>query len=352
VTWALDSPSPDDTELGIGIVAHLAYEASAAVASGIGAWAVRAVPHLDQSTPSRRSAVLGAAAYHTHQALGDFMGGRELAQLGAAEGVVELAGTVPTLAHTTLAMSYMTAGQSEDMRRVVADFLRSLDDLNENGYARSALHSAFATMLRTVGDVTSARTEAEAGMAFARRVQNPTCLTLASFALGWAQTNDNPDEALAALDESIALTRAGALDGAYGAALCLAALLRARRGEARPAVEELLEAVNYSHEVGDRTNFSNAVNRGSEILGRLGHDELAAVLTGIVTGQFLDTSTVYQLFGREREEHEAVDAQVRATLGIDAYEAAIARGAAMTYGEMVVYLRHELKQILAALDGG
>lgn len=187
-------------------------------------------------------------------------------------------------------------------------------------------------------------------MAFARRVQNPTCLTLASFALGWVQTNDDPDAALAALDESIALTRAGALDGAYGAALCQMALLRARRGEAHPAVEELLEAISYSHEVGDYTNFSNAINRGSEILGRLGHAELAAVFTGIVAGHYLDTATMYQLFGRELEEHEAVDTQVRAVLGVDAYEAATARGAAMTYGEMVGYLRHELQRLLAALD--
>ena len=350
VTWALDSPSPDDTELGIGIVAHLGVEASAAVASGIGAWAVRAVPHLEQSTPARRNAVLGAAAYHTHQALGDFTRGRELAQLGVAEGVAELAGTVPTLAHTTLAMSHMATGQSDEMRLVVAEFLRRLDDLNEHGYSRSAMHSAFATMLLTVGDVTSAKTEAEAGMAFARRVQNPTCLTLASFALGWIHTNDDPDAALAALGESVALTRAGALDGAYGAALCQMALLHARRGEPRLAVEELLEAINYSHEVGDHTNFSNAVNRGSEIVGRLGHAELAAVFTGIVAGHFLASSTTYQLFGRELEEHDSVDAQVRSALGVDAYEAATARGAAMTYGEMVGYLRHELQRLLAALD--
>jgi hypothetical protein len=74
------------------------------------------------------------------------------------------------------------------------------------------------------------------------------------------------------------------------------------------------------------------------------------VLTGIVAGHFLDTSTMYQLLGRELDEQEAVDGRVRAALGVDAYEAATARGAAMTYGEMVGYLRHELERILAGPD--
>lgn len=74
------------------------------------------------------------------------------------------------------------------------------------------------------------------------------------------------------------------------------------------------------------------------------------MLTGIVAGHFLDTSTMYQLLGRELEEHEAVDGQVRAALGIDAYEAATARGAAMIYGEMVGYLLHELERLLGGLD--
>jgi predicted ATPase len=352
VTWALDSGFASDVEIGVGIVAHLSLEASANVASGIGAWAERAVPYVGASSSARRHAVLGGAAYYAHQGRGDLETGRALAIQGAAEGLADLSGTVHALTETTLAMSYMATGEEAMLREVVADAHRGLDAIGGDAYARSALHSAFATMLLTVGDVVGAKQEADAGMKIARQLANPTCLTLAHFAFGWAWSNDDPDAALAAFDQSIALTRAGALDGAYGAALCQAALIRARKGDERGAVEGLREAIAYSHDVGDRVNFSNAVNRGTEIVGRLGHAELSAVFGGIVAGQFLGTSLIYELRGSESWEHEAVLDHVREELGDDAFAAATARGQAMSYDDIVAFALGELDRILEELDDG
>jgi predicted ATPase/class 3 adenylate cyclase len=352
VTWALDSGSTSDVEIGVGIIAHLAFEASANVASGIGAWAERAVPCVGASSSARRHALLGGAAYYAHQGRGDLETGRALAIQGVAEGLTELSGTVHTLTETTLAMSYMATGEQTRLRAVVAAAHRGLDAIGDNAYARSTLHSAFASMLLTVGDVDGAKQEADAGMKIARSLSNPTCLTLAHFAFGWAWSHDDPEAALAAFDESIALTRAGAVDGAYGAALCQAALLRAHKGDERGALEGLREAIAYSDEVGDRVNFSNAVNRGTEIVGRLGHAEVSAVFGGIVSGQFLGTSLIYELKGSELVEHEAVRDRVRAELGEDDYAAATARGAAMSYDDIVGFTLGELDGILAELGDG
>jgi hypothetical protein len=293
--------------------------------------------------------VLGAAAYYAHQGRGDLETGRSLAIKGVAEGLAELSGTVHTLTETTLAMSYMATGEEAMLREVVAEAHHGLDAIGDDSYARSTLHSAFATMLLTLGDVAGGKEEAGAGMKIARRLANPTCLTLAHFAFGWAWSNDDPEAALAAFDESIALTRAGSLDGAYGAALCQAALLRARAGDGRGALEGLREAIAYSHEVGDRVNFLNAVNRGTEIVGRLGHADLSAVFGGIVEAQFHGASLIYDLKGWELVEHEAVRDRVRAELGDDAYAAAASRGTAMSYDDIVGFTLGELDRILAEL---
>ena len=294
--------------------------------------------------------MLGAAAYYTHQGLGDFSTGRALALAGVAEGVSELSGMVHLMAEATLAMSYMTTGDEAKVREVIAEADQRLEALGGNAYPRANLHSAAATMLLTVGDIDGAAREAELGMEIARQGGNPTCLTLALFAFGWVHTNDDPESALAAFNESIALTRAGALDGAFGAALCQAALIRARKDDARGALEGLREAIAFSHEVGDHTNFSNAINRGTEITGRLGHAEVSAVFAGLVASKFVEKSLMYVLFGQEKVEHDLVQERVRAELGEEAYAAASARGAAMAYDDILAYALTELDRVLQELD--
>jgi hypothetical protein len=94
------------------------------------------------------------------------------------------------------------------------------------------------------------------------------------------------------------------------------------------------------------------VNRGTEIVGRLGHAEVSAVFGGIVSGQFLGTSLVYELKGPELVESEAVRGRVRAELGDDDYAAATARGAAMPYDEIVAFTLGTLDAIVAELVDG
>jgi predicted ATPase/class 3 adenylate cyclase len=348
VTWALDSATDEDVELGVGIIADLSWESTCDVASGLGAWAERAVQAARQSTPVRRRAVLGAAAFSHHQGRGEFAAARELAAEAVANEMV-LGAPGGSIAETTLAMTHMAMGQLDDMRRVLTQTHRRLDDVGEHGFVRSALYSSAATMLLTMGEWEEAKREADAGLELARQVQNPSALALALFAFGWAISQEDPAGALTAYDESIALTRGGALDGAYGAALSQAALLRCRVGEDRRALEELREAVVYSHDVGDRVNFANAMNRGIEISGRLGSPELSATLAGSISTVLLE-SLMYELRDAELVAHEEVQTEVRAALGDDGYEAAKAHGASMSYDEVASYLIAELDRMLAAID--
>ncbi len=62
VTWALDRDEPDDIRLALRIIGALAYESRIDPAAGIGAWAERALPHVEITTPPLRYAVTAAAA--------------------------------------------------------------------------------------------------------------------------------------------------------------------------------------------------------------------------------------------------------------------------------------------------
>jgi hypothetical protein len=150
--------------------------------------------------------------------------------------------------------------------------------------------------------------------------------------------------------ESIELTRAGAVDGAYGAALSQAALLLARIGDARGALEGLREAIAYSHDVGDLVNVTNALNRGIEVIGRVGDPEVSATLMGVLKSQLLVNAMMYQLQDVELEAHEEVQRDVRAALGDAKYEACGAQGISISYDEVVGYALSEIDRMLAELD--
>ena len=62
IGWALESSLTTDAQLGLRIVAALAYEAVSVMTAGVGAWTERAVARVDETTPGRRMAILGTAA--------------------------------------------------------------------------------------------------------------------------------------------------------------------------------------------------------------------------------------------------------------------------------------------------
>src|SRR5262249_57809922 len=71
VTWSLDSTVDEDGELAVRIVGALAAQAMMDRTSGIAAWAARVRERAEHSTPDRKVAVLGAAAWDAVMA-GDY----------------------------------------------------------------------------------------------------------------------------------------------------------------------------------------------------------------------------------------------------------------------------------------
>jgi hypothetical protein len=80
-----------------------------------------------------------------------------------------------------------------------------------------------------------------------------------------------------------------------------------------------------------------------------GSAEHAAVVTGFLSsGRFVRLNPVG---GPELERRERAHARARELLGDHGYEQAIARGAALSYEDLLVYLRRELDRLLVEADG-
>ena len=196
-----------------------------------------------------------------------------------------------------------------------------------------------------------ARPEAELGLRQARETANPTALAGALYAYGFALAGDDLAAALAAFDESIALSRQGASSSMLlAAALVEAAGVRLRTGDLPRAARDLREAIERDHQAGTRTSVYVGVWWGIEILIGLDHLEQAAVFDGIAsTGLPAEHRAVTVGPGvgeRELAHQRAAIAHARASYGPEHYDAALQTGAAMTYDQAVEYTLQVLDAVI------
>jgi len=190
-------------------------------------------------------------------------------------------------------------------------------------------------LLQTWNNKPAARAQAEEAVGLARGLGNPSALADALYGFSWAASSDDPDAALAALDECIALTRAGASDSVFDGALAQAARLRAGKDESDAALDLLREAVVHSYQIGYRRAVHFALSCGVEVLARFGYSEPAAVISG---------------YGPARITRTTPPRVLRAALDPDAYERAATRGGAMTFDEIVTFTVAQLDQIRGDLS--
>jgi len=328
VNWGL-SRDKKEAALAVGIVAALARESYLDRSAGIGEWAERARSRTSGVSAGLRSAVLAAAA---QEALGrdDLEAARALALEAAGEGYPDDC-PAPAFAHTTLASVSAYTGRPDVALRVIEDASAAVAAAGSDLYSRASLR-ARASILRTWNEDPRARDEAEEAVGLARRLGNPSALADALYALSWAALAEEPDAALRALDEGIALTRSGASDGAFDGSLAQAARLRASSGQADAALILLREALAHSYQVGYWRATRFALTCGVEVLTQLGFSEPAAVVCGWNPGPL---------------SRIAPQRVLRTVLGPEAYERAAQRGADMTFDEVVEFAIAELDRLLA-----
>ena len=137
-------------------------------------------------------------------------------------------------------------------------------------------------------------------------------------------------------------------DNLATSALGMVAQLRARNGDRSGALDALRVAVVKGNELGDRPQFVAIIGWGVFVFARFGALEPAAVLAGaLVDGPLAEIS---RFPGVAQSHDDRALARLEEALGADAYREAAARGAEMTFDEVVAYMVSEIDGCLAKLD--
>jgi hypothetical protein len=194
------------------------------------------------------------------------------------------------------------------------------------------------------GDYAAARQPAMQAVEIARRVHNPALSTLAFYAAAEAIWRSEPQAALQLIEDSLALTRAGAYDTMLGNALMLTAGIRARNGDLPGALAALQEATVQHHADGTRLLVGDALRIAAGMLARVGEAGPAAMLSGALAAHF--PGSISDWYENEQTATGQTQALARDKLGEAAYTAAVGCGAAMDDDQVVRYAVGEFQRVL------
>jgi predicted ATPase/class 3 adenylate cyclase len=338
VNWAL-AEGGQARPLAFRIVAALV--AFAVTSPGtVGGWADACAAQIGACPPELRGMVVAAAACTALWA-----GDLPLAQRRAEDALRDPAAGDPIslgLLRSVLAHTCALTGQPE---RGVSIAREGRQEAAEQGI--EVLVGDFlvteAMAWTTAGDYAAARPPAMEAVEVARRVQNPALSAIAFTTAAIAIWPGDPQAALMLIEDSLALTRAGACDPFLGAALTWAGFIRARTGDLPGALAALQEAMAQQHADGNRLMLGMTLEVAAVVLARLGEAGPAAMLAGAFSAHFPpDISTVPK---DERVEIGEARSLARRALGEAAYSAAVGRGAAMDDDEVVGYAQGEFRRL-------
>jgi predicted ATPase/class 3 adenylate cyclase len=339
VGWALERDDADERELALRILAPLDEPSHGYPDMGLGALGADAIRTAETSTPELRVPVLTMAAYYEWNQ-GRAARGRELAHEALRGGIVTTA-LNPFAPHSGAVVFEMANGNVTRALDIV-DTTRSSLDAVDNAYARAGFLGAVANFEAMAGEFDQARADAEDALLLARRTRNVAVIAVSLQGKAWALQRDDPAAALAAADEYIDLYREfGVGAGAAGGLLALAGGLRARLGDDAGALELLQESAIVARDMGVRPQLSAALDWSVAVLLRSGRPEVAATFLGAVLDGTLAGIANFPLVAGARAR--ALE-RARSVLG-DETDGYFARGAAMSYDELVEYTIRNLEPV-------
>ncbi len=340
VTWALtsgDQARPPAFRIVAALVLFVATSPSTA-----GGWAEACAAQIGACPPELRGMVIAAAAW---TAL--FASDLPLARRRAEDALRDPASSDPisrALLRMVLAQTWTLTGQPERGASIAREARQEAAELGIEILVADSL-AVEAMAWTAAGDYAAARPPAMEAVEVARRVQNPALSAFAFCAAAGAIWPGDPQTALMLIEDSMALTRAGAFDPMLDSALTWAGFIRAQTGDLSGALAALQEAMAQQHADGDRLLLGMTLQITAATLARLGEAEPAVVLSGAFSANFPpDISAV-----NEDQKMGIGEAQslARRTLGEAAYNAALIRGAAMDSDEVVGYAQGEFRRLAA-----
>ena len=344
IGWALDRDEPADRELAVRIVAALAWYGQFDHTSGLDALATQAVTGAEECRPELRSPVIALAAYYEFNR-GHPARARELANHARRDGVV-ISASDPFMAFDLTGYVEILTGHRRRALEVMNEARESLDRV-ASPFAVGQFLVQASVYESLAGDSEAARADAEQALELADQMQIPHLLRVGRNALAWALQRDEPEAALRALEPILPGRSTGPLSNnpfsanaaVESSALALAGGLRARLGDPKGAVPLLRDAVLLSRDEGSRPTLAAALNWSLSPLIKLGHPEQAATLVGALTGGPLAEVSAVPIGHGARERTLE---RLRGALGDERTDAFVARGAAMSFDEVVDYALEHL----------
>jgi predicted ATPase/class 3 adenylate cyclase len=227
-------------------------------------------------------------------------------------------------------------GRVDDARRFADEWCRVTADGERSALAVDARASRVLVQLAMADpDVV---TDAEAVLAEARSIGNPSVLCQALFSLATVLGESEPEAALALLDESVSLARAVDNNHLPAIALVQQASLRARHGDPMDALHPFQMAIDHWYQLGNWSNLWFTLGYLGELMIRLDRPRTAAVIQSALTTQG------EQLLLQADVIEETLSG-LRAQLGAD-YRSAVEEGANLSVPQLVSYA----SQAIAALE--
>jgi hypothetical protein len=203
---------------------------------------------------------------------------------------------------------------------------------------------AVSAVFRTIANDPADRDDADASLRLARTLGNPSQLVIALGALGNALVEKDPSAALAALEESASLTKAGASDTMLENTLACIAIVRGALGDETGCIRGFAEAFDYCVDVGDRPSLFGTWMMAVAPLVRLGRVELAVCCAA---GKMGAGGGVQFLSANALDQYETALRDAREQLGTARYDALWAEFEALGYDEVVDELRVRFANALA-----
>jgi predicted ATPase/class 3 adenylate cyclase len=342
VTWAL-ATGDQARPLAFRIVAALAFFAVTSPIIGRG-WADACLAQLGACPLELRAWVLGAAAWCAYYA-----GDVPLAQRRAEDALREPANGDPLIRgamRSLLAQICILTGQPERGASIARDARQEAADQGIEILVGTLLADE-AMAWTAAGDEAAARQPAMEAVEVARRVRNPALSAVAFSAAASAIWRSEPQAALALIEDSLALTRAGASDPFLGIALTWAGVIRARNGDLPGGLAALQEAMAQHHADGSRLLLGMTLQVTVMMLARLGETGPAAVLSGAISAHF--PSSILPVREGGRVEMDEAQSLARDALGEAAYSTALGRGAAMDDDQVIGYALGEFQRVAALI---
>jgi tetratricopeptide (TPR) repeat protein len=217
---------------------------------------------------------------------------------------------------------------------------------NDAPYVEASFLSAAGTYLALLGRYDDARECSERAVDLAREIGSRALLVHALSSLAWSLQRADPETAIARLDELLEVNDDDRFSGIQCTARALRGGLKARLGDQDEAFAMLHQAALIARDEGVRPQLGAVLDWAVLALVRTGRPDVAVVFLGILTHGALSDVSNYLLTG-DYARDQALE-RLRSVIGDDTeVDALVARGAAMSYDEMVTYALEQLAPVPA-----